>query len=562
MLSVVVILIGLIGYALAYRFYSKWYDKAIIETDPKKTTPAHMYMDGVEFFPTSRYVLLGYQWKGIAALGPVVGPITAIVWGWLPAFLWLLFGNMFIGWIHDYSSMMVSVRHEGSSFGPIAHELISPRARTILLWFLQFYLIILCAAMGYTVSTIFWGYPTTAVPVLVVTIIGIASGFLLYKLKMNVVYVTVLAIVVMFLGVWLGSFIPFSVDVAIRETFWLFFVFLFCFIGAVTPIWSFAQPIIYISFYLVYFGIATMILGVFAGRPDFYQPAFTSFFAPPIGGMAYPAPLWPLLFVVIACGAISGWHSLVGSSGSSKQLDTEADGCLIGAGSMYLEGIMAFIALITVAILTPDLFKATPAGAPRFVAGGSQLLTFIGIPVDFAKAWAAVILVILAITVVQLNLRFARITMGEIAGARFGGIFKNPYVSSIVCLIVATVLCHSYFGGLWFYIWAIFGSVNQLMAGLALTIITLWLLTMGKRWIVTGIPMAFMVVTTIVALFLMAHSSYIRATTLTGVAIVGNIVALVFVSACIILALLLIWESAKAFGRIRAKKAAEVKPAA
>jgi carbon starvation protein len=282
MLSLIVILIGIIVYALVYRGYIKWYDKNVIMSDPKRATPAHTYMDGVEFFPTSRYILFGFQWKSIAALGPVLGPIIAIQWGWLPAFLWILFGNIFIGWIHDYGSLMVSVRSEGASFGPITYELISPRARTILLWYILWYIVLILSSFTNVVAGLFNTYPVTPIPVLIVTIVGMLAGYMTYKLKINIVYTTIIAVVIMFLGVWVGIMSPVIAPIPKDWVldFWMVMTLLFCFLGAVLPIWVFIQPINYLSFYLVYSGVIGMILGVLVAHPNYEFPAITTFFDP------------------------------------------------------------------------------------------------------------------------------------------------------------------------------------------------------------------------------------------------------------------------------------------
>lgn len=549
MLSLIVILIGIILYALAYKFYIKWFDRNIIMSDPKRMTPAHTYMDGVEFFPSNRYVLFGFQWKSIAALGPVVGPIVAIQWGWLPALLWILFGTIFIGWIHDYGSMMTSSRSEGASFGPITYELISPKARTILLWYILWYIVLILSSFTNVVSSLFNSFPVTPIPVFIVTIVGMLAGYMTYKLKVNIVYTTVIAVVIMFLGVWAGIaspiIAPFPKEWVLD--FWMFITLLFCFLGAVLAIWVFIQPINYLSFYLVYIGVIGMILGVFIGAPNYTFPAITAFYDPAI---TVTGPLWPMMFVTIACGAISGWHSLIGSSITSKQLDNEADAHFVGGGAMLAEGILALVALTTVAILSPEAIKGVaPAG--RFVLGGSMLLKNIGIPEPVGKAFAAVMLIILAITIMHIGLRITRLVLSDLAGPRFGGIFKNMYVSAIVVSFIVWLITSPHTGAAFSYIWGTFGGANQLMAGLALMIVSLWLTREKRPTIYTAIPMAFMIATTIAALIYLSYSGvtlYIADPKKIGAGIAAavNIVLL-------ILAFLMCYEGVKAYRRIKAE---------
>ncbi|MEM2699072.1 MAG: carbon starvation CstA family protein [Ignisphaera sp.] len=549
MYAILAILIGIILYGLVYRYYVKWFDKSVMMVDPKRATPAHVYMDGIEYFPSNKYVLFGFQWKSIAALGPVLGPILAIQWGWLPAFLWILFGTIFIGWLHDYGSMMVSVRSEGASFGPITYEVISPRARTILLWYILWYIVLILSSFTNVVGGLLNTVPQSPVPLLVTTVIGVIAGYLTYKLKVNIVITTVIAIIVMYLGVYLGLMIPIKIDLGVWTIdFWMWVVLIFCFLGAVLPIWVFIQPINYLSFYLVYFGIIGMIIGTFSGI-SYASPTVTTFFDPAV---TFSGPLWPMLFVTVACGAISGWHSLIGSSITSKQLDNEADGSMVAGGAMIAEGIMALVALTTAAILAPDVaignIKAGKTAA-NFVTGGSTLLNVIGIPLDFGKAYATIMLVILAITIMHIGLRITRLVLSELAGPRLGGILRNKYLAAIIVMIIVWIVTSPKTGASFAYLWPTFGGANQLMAGLALMIITLWLLREKRRTIFTSIPMFFMIITTISALIYLSYSGitgYIAAPEKIGLGIAAVINIIL-----IILAIVMVSEGYRAYRRIK-----------
>jgi len=551
LLSLVIIVVGLILYGIVYWSYVKWFERKVIAADPKRVTPAHTYMDGVEFFPTNRYVLFGFQWKSIAALGPVVGPIIAIQWGWLPAVLWILFGTIFIGWIHDYTSIMAVVRSEGASFGPMTYELISPRARTILVSYILFYLILILSSFTNIVAGTFASFPVSPIPVLVVTVVGVLSGYLIYKYKVNIVYTTVFSIAIMAIGIWLGITFPFSVPKEMALDFWMFWTLLFCFIGAILPIWVFIQPINYLSFYLVYFAVIGIIGGIFVGHPDYSRLAFTTFFDPTL---TPSGPLWPLMFVTIACGAISGWHSLIGSSVSAKQLDTETDGTFIGAGSMLAEGVLALVALTTVSILTLEEVKGiAPAGI--FILGGSKLMQFIGFPAVVGKAYLSVVIIILAITIMHIALRISRLAMSDLAGPRFGGVFKNIYISAIIVCIIVYIVTSPRFGSSFGYIWGLFGGANQLMAGLALMIASLWLLKQKRPTIYTVLPMLFMIITTIAALGYLTYATFIRAAAMVGVAKIGNVISGIIAFILLVLALFMCYEGGRAFQRIRAERA-------
>jgi carbon starvation protein len=564
MLSVIVILLGIILYAIAYWGYVKWFDRNIIMSDPKKETPAHTYMDGVEFFPSNKYVLFGFQWKSIAALGPVTGPIIALQWGWLPALVWILFGTIFIGWIHDYGSLMVSARSDGASFGPIAYELISPRARTILLWFILWYVILILSSFTNVVARqLFPVFPVSPVPVLIVAVIGVLAGYVTYKLKVNIIYTTIVAVIVMFLGIWAGITFPYTAPLAAVPTtgavppfpnamdFWIFMTLLFCFLGAVLPIWVFIQPINYLSFYLVYAGVIGIIIGALIGAPNYQFQTTTAFFDLNI---TPSGPLWPMMFVTVACGAISGWHSLIGSSVSSKQLDTEPDAHFIGGGAMLAEGILALVALTAVAILDPATTLNVKAPAGSFVTGGSTLLGYIGIPTDVGRALTSVMLIVLAITIMHIGLRITRLVLSDLAGPRFGGAFKNKYFSAILVCLVVYILTSPHTGAAFSYIWGTFGGANQLMAGLALMTVSLWLTKEKRPTIYTLIPMLFMLVTTLSALTYLTYDGIWNPKTgyLTTSAI-GTLFAVCVNVFLLILGLFMCYEGAKAFKRLRAK---------
>ena len=253
--------LALVAYAIAYFWYGKRYDREIWKPDPKKTTPAHMYMDGVEFFPTSRYVLWGYQFKSIAALGPILGPFIGVTYGWLPALVWIILGNFFIGWVHDYSAIMLTVRNEGKSMGPLSYELLGPAGRNILLSFLLFYLLLISAVFIYLVS-LFWNiFPTTFVATLGVIITGVIVGQLIYRAKMSIVPVTIIAIALVIVSIFLGMAIktPKNFLGAWTVPFWAAVMCVLLYLGAVLPMPTFAQPAIFVAFFPAFVGVILIL---------------------------------------------------------------------------------------------------------------------------------------------------------------------------------------------------------------------------------------------------------------------------------------------------------------
>ncbi len=564
-----VVIFGTIVIYLAYNFYAKRIDREVIQADPKRATPARMYNDGVDFMPASRNVLYGYHFKSIAAAGPIVGVITGVnLWGWTPSILWLLIGVSFIGWASDYSAIMVAVRNEGNSLSAIAHRLISPRTRTILFLFIFFYLLLIAAAFVGILAPILVGRPDVPFGVFILALMGLLAGQMLYKMKVDLVLVTLVVVVVTILAMALG---PLGVNltkapvdwsqgpisgaiVAINKSvdsggalytvidptnadtripapgadgkrpttltydaatgaikvlpsylLWALFLLVFSYLGANLPIWRFAQPVNYIGFWIT--GLVIIGSGIGAVLAPFLNPAvavfksaaFKGFFPPqPTGALQ---PLWPMLFVTIACGAISGWHALFGSVGTARQLEYETDGLPVGGGAMFSENALGLLSLTAVSI-------SGGAGGVAFASGVGRLLnvgTFGALPVAYGTALAFGAFVVIVLTVTQLIFRLMRVTLGEWLGEAWGG-FKNQHVATIVGMIAATLLLLS---GTWVYLWQLFGASNQLMAALSLLIVTVWLASTKRNPAYAGIPMVFMYVTTMAATLVTAYNLYV-----------------------------------------------------
>lgn len=586
--AVVAILGGVMIY-LAYTLYARRIDRNVMNADTRKQTPAKMYMDGVDFMPTSRNVLYGYHFKSIAAAGPIVGVITAAnLWGWLPSILWLILGVTFIGWASDYSAIMVAVRNEGNSLSAIAHRLIAPRTRLILFVFIFFYLLLIAGAFVGILAGIL--DPRADVPfgILILAIMGLLMGQMLYKWKLDLILVTLVCVGVtiaaMMLGAWNanpkqgtgadgkpatalvfegpinsavlavgnginalsggkplymvvdptradprlgatiltadGKVVPkYVVNGQIAMTpsflFWALALFVFSYLGANLPIWRFAQPVNYIGFWITLLTIGLSALGALLGgalgifNPDtlkavtFQTAAFKDFFVTQTApGQGAPALqwLWPMLFVTIACGAISGWHALFGSVGTARQLEYETDALPVGGGAMFSENTLALLSLVAVSI-------AGGAGAGAFAAGVGKLLnlaTFGLIPTAYGTALGFGSFVVIVLTVVQLVFRLMRVTLSEWVGERWVA-FKNANVATIIAMALTLLLVLS---GTWIYLWQLFGAANQLMAALSLLIVTLWLRQTRRNPSFALIPMLFMYITTMAATLFTAWNLY------------------------------------------------------
>jgi len=551
--SVIVLVLGFIVAFIGYRFYARYIDTKVIKSDPKKATPAKMYMDGVEFMPTSKNILFGYQFKSIAGAAPIIGPIIAIQWGWLPALIWILGGALLIGWVQDYSSSMIAVRNEGASFGALSHKLISPRARIILLSFIYFYLLLIAGAFGNVVVSTAVALKAAPMAWLFLTIGGILAGQMIYRWKKDIILTTVVTVVIALLGIWVGTLAPsdkiLGVNLSNSRVLWAIAAFVFCYFAAVLPIWRFALPINYVASYIVFLGLFFGIIGIFIVHPNFTLPAYTGF-SIKIG------PMWPIMFVTIACGAISGWHSIVSSSGTARQLESEMDARPVGAGVMFVEMILALFALIiagTIYASAGEYGAAIAKGpGPIFAGGVAKFLGALGLPESLGKSYGSVMMIVLAITIMQLVIRFMRVATSELL-SDVSPVFRNAHVGTFIASLLGIILVLT---GWYQYLWVLFGGANQLMASLALLLVTAWLMSEGKSAKWTFYPMIFMFITTIAALL---YTSYdllqkVFSGAAKGEALIGNTLMGLIGFFLVIAAFILGWEGIKALNRYRSLK--------
>ncbi len=581
-MALLVLVITLVIVILGYRFYASKMDREVIQSDPKRATPATLYQDGVDFMPASGSVLFGYQFKSIAALGPIVGPIVAVQWGWLPAVLWLVIGVFFIGWVQDYASAMLAMRNEGMTLGGLSYKLISPRARGILLSFLYFYLLLIMGAFGYVVAGLL-ANPVVPFGFLFLTLAGLLAGQMTYRWKQDLLFTTVLTVALALIGIWLGT-TGFFTNIAqginglagdaegvlyktpygpMKWSVWLWGIvaLAFCYLGSVLPIWRFAQPINYTSFWFVLLGIVGSIVGIFlatlgvgTAKTNFAIPAFVTWNQPHLGW------LWPILFVTISCGAISGWHSLVSTSGTARQLEKETDALPVGAGAMYTEAVLGVLSVVFAVTATAGTFydptqnwKLTAKAGGVFADGMSRFLGVLGVPADLGTAIGSIFLAVMALTVMQLVLRFMRVASAELIGDKIVA-FKNPHVGSIVAILFTLLILWT---GFWQRIWVLFGGANQLFAGLALLLITIWLAREGKAYNWTFWPAVFMYVTTVTALLITAYKSFNAAFEpgIEAAFVFGNLVAGLIGLFLALAALLLAYDGLRSFQRARTEMA-------
>ncbi len=608
-----IVVIAAIVIYVAYNFYAKSIDKNIIKSDPKKATPAKMYMDGVDFMPTSRNVLYGYHFKSIAAAGPIVGVITAAnLWGWLPALLWLMIGVSFIGWASDYSAIVVAVRNDGNSISAVSHKLIAPRTRPILFTFIFFYLMLVAGAFMGIMAALLTARADVPLGIITLGVMGFLAGQMLYKWKMDLILVTAIVVVVTLAAMILGplnavnaegkldltqgpiSSAILAMNAGINKVtggnaimsvtdptnadpripapgpdgtrastavydaatgaiktmpaylFWALFLLVFSYLAATLPIWRFAQPVNYIGFWVTLLTIGLSAIG--AVLAPFIKPEIGAFALKPLitSGFAYDPtkawqPLWPMLFVTIACGAISGWHALIGSIGTARQLEYETDALPVGGGAMFTENTLALLSLVAVSI------AGAGGGAGRFAAGVGNLLSvlFGSNFLVFGTALGFGAFMVIVLTVTQLVFRVMRVTLSEWVGETVPAL-KNMHVSTIVSMFLTILLVLT---GTWVYLWQLFGAANQLMAALSLLIVTVWLREQKKNPSYALWPTLFMYITTLAATLITARNLLVTIVPRGGAAATGAWAMIVIAILLFLTALIIGWDGYQAYMR-------------
>jgi len=508
----------LILFSVGYLGYSK-YLAGFVGLDEDAETPAHKYEDGQEYVPAKKPVLLGHHYSSIAGGAPIVGPITAgLLWGWLPAVLWIAIGNPLMGAVHDFVSLSASLKHEGRSIGYIIGEYVGDEGKNLLLWFAFLTIILVVAVFAFVVGLVFQQYPSAATASILYIGLALLFGVYLYQLDLPFIPGTVIFVALVFVSVFVGLEYP----IQLSQQQWIPIVLIYSLIASVLPVWTLLQPRDYLSSFLLYAGVGGAliaviigtVLGPYLGAVSPSQPlvtnipAFTGF-----GGnstLGAFSPLFPMLFVTIACGTISGFHSLVSSGTTSKQLNKETDARLIGYGGMLGEGLLATLSLCAVAVVGVTASDATGGvglALPKFAQGGGIFLSSLGIPTSFGAPFMALVMVSFLLTSTDTALRLGRYLFEEIIGTpetQVQEAASNRYVNSFGQCVVAYVLIAS---GTWTPLWQLFGSANQLLAALALLTGTVWLANWSekKQLLSTGVPMAIMSVITVCALIYLEY---------------------------------------------------------
>lgn len=495
------------GFIVAYKTYGKFLGRKLFELSNKNKTPSHIINDGVDYVPTRKSILFGHHFTSIAGTGPIVGPAIGVIWGWVPAVLWVFIGSIFMGAVHDFGALVISSRKKGKSLGDVTKDIVSPTSRVLFLLVIFFLLLIIIAIFAMIIGKLFIMYPASVFPVWMEIPIALLMGYLVYKKNMNVKWLSIIAIILMYFTIWIGA--TYINDFHIPEIFglqeilvWVFILLIYAFIASILPVQTLLQPRDYINSHELLVAMALLIIGLVFAHPTISAPAINT-------AVKGAPPILPFLFITIACGAISGFHSLVSSGTSSKQLNEEEDSLTIGYGGMLLEGALAMLVIIActaglgdTAAWTQryaDWASASGLGAKlgAFVDGGANFISHIGIGGEFAKTILAVFIVSFAATTLDTATRIQRYVVSELAEGWNIKPIANKIGATLFAVITALLLALAKPGGAGALIlWPLFGATNQLLAGLALLVITVYLAKKKKPIVYTLIPMIFMILMT------------------------------------------------------------------
>ncbi len=572
MSSLVVLLIAAVVLLIAYMTYGKYLAKAW-GVDPDRTTPANSQNDGIDYVPAKAPVLMGHHFASIAGAGPINGPIQASVFGWLPVLLWILIGGIFFGAVHDFGSLFASVRHGGKSIGHIIEVNIGKTGKRLFLLFGWLTLILVIAAFASIVQGTFtitdaareagnMANGSVATASLLFIVLAVAFGFLVYRRNAPLLISSIVGVVLLAICIWVGLLAP----IDLPKNFWIIFIAIYIIVACVTPVWILLQPRDYLNSFLLYAMMILAFVGVIIANPSMNTAAVESaaFNTPGMvtaTGKAGANTLFPVLFITVACGAISGFHSLVGSGTTSKQLAKETDAKVIGYGGMLIECLLAVLALISVSSLGGQPFtmngdvKTIFAPATTFATGISNF--FGGNKIVFTLITLAVSA--FALTSLDTAARMGRFLFQEffvnegediksLTGVR--KFLVNPYVATIITVGLGIWLA---VGG-WSKVWPLFGAANQLLAGLSLLAVCVWLGRIGKKNFMFYIPMTFMMIATLTSLVM----TFLAQVKKIGTGDSAAILQTFFAAVLIILAVFLVVEGVKALSDIKKNKGVKV----
>ncbi|MGA1874991.1 MAG: carbon starvation protein A [bacterium] len=563
--SMMLMLLSFVGYIIAYRTYGQFLSRKVFGLNVKAVVPANRFEDGQDYVPTKKGVIFGHHYASIAGTGPIVGPAIGIIWGWVPAFLWVFLGSIIMGGVHDLGSLILSMRHQGKSISEITARYINRRTRLLFFLIVFFELLLVVAVFGLVIAVIFSMFPQSVFPIWCEIPIAVFLGYMVYNKKGNVTVFTALAVILMYITVVAGHFLPLKMPALGHMPatgVWTVILLIYAYIASILPVTTLLQPRDYINAWELFVAMGLLIAGILVagaqGKIPMVAPAFN----------LHPenAPsLWPFLFITIACGAISGFHSLVSSGTTAKQVSSELDAQFVGYGSMLLESILSLLVIIACgaglgmaytagngSLLTGfaawQAHYGNWAGASglsaninAFVIGSANMMTTFGLPRAIAIIIMGVFVASFAGTTLDTATRIQRYVISELASDFHLNFLKGRWTATALAVITAFLLAFATGpdgkGAL--TLWPLFGAVNQLLAGLALIVLTIYLRRKGPYYWVALIPCIFMMVMTLWGMIMNLRDYF------SG----GNWCLVIIGSLCFLLAIWMCWEAFLAFVR-------------
>ncbi|HAO59005.1 MAG TPA: carbon starvation protein A [Psychrobacter sp.] len=515
--SAIVLLLGVLAMLAGFFFYSKFFAKYILGLDNSIPTPAHTMKDGIDYVPTNKYVLWGHHFTSVAGAAPIIGPAIAVIWGWVPAVLWVVLGTIFMAGIHDMSAIWASMRNKGQSIGSIAGSVMGGRVRTLMMVVIFLLLLMVNAVFGVVIANMMIKTPTAVIPVWGALVVAFIIGQCIYRLKMNLALVSVFGVAALYGLIYLGTLMP----VVLPETIfglpdnavWILFLFIYAAVASLLPVWMLLQPRDYINGLQLFVGLILLFGAILLATPDIVAPAINHNLP------ASTPSIMPLLFVTIACGAISGFHGLVSTGTTSKQIDKEEDVRFVGYFGAVGEGLLALGAVLATTAGFASLAewegiyqKFGDGSIGAFIDGGATILNNgIGIEIVLSQTILTVMAALFAGTTMDTGVRLQRYIFQE-----FGDVYNLPVLKkSVVATLLAVGTClliafgaGGIDGSGGMIIWPLFGTTNQLMAALTLMIVTVILLRKGKTVWYTLAPLTFLLVMAVFALILQLKTFY------------------------------------------------------
>ena len=532
--AIILVIIGLSFFYLGFRFYSKFIGSRIFDIDDTNIPmPSKTFEDGIDYVPTKKHILFGHHFTSIAGAAPIIGPCVAAFWGWLPALIWILVGTVFMGAVHDFGALVTSVKEKGRSIADIASTTISKRARLMFLVFIIFLVWLVLAVFAMAIADLFVGIPSSVIPINIEIIIALIMGYLLYKKKLTSLIPSLVALLVLYFFIWVGTLYPIDFTSSMNnqdaKNLWILILFIYSAIASLLPVWTLLQPRDYINSHQLFVGLTLLFLGIFVAQPIVDAPAIRSF------SESNTPSLFPLLFVTIACGAISGFHGLVSSGTSSKQLEKLSDARIVGYGGMIGEGTLALASTIAAvagislvaeanlpsvgvvsdlnwAVYYDSWEHASSNKATAFVLGGGALLESLGISMNMANTIMAVLVISFAATTLDTATRIQRFILNEFGLVTKIKFLSNRFFATAIAIIPAILLAFWNFSDpgsgairqAGWILWPIFGASNQMLGALTLMVLTLYYWQKKKPILPLLIPMLFILAITFTALIINA----------------------------------------------------------